>query len=281
MRKIFLSLLPLVAACSGSAGPGTGRLDVVATDSPLDPALVERATIEVERIRIHAETEDEDEGGWITLYDGDPVEVGLTALRNGITELLASGELEAGTYRQLRLHLAGGRLELTNGNVYTVADGTLTTPSASTSGYKIFLDPAVEIPAGGVEQVVLDFDLTKMFQPIPGSDPLTASSYKLHPVVRASVTSISGQLRAVVRRDDGSGTLLGVPDALVHVLPPGEPDPANAIATSITDATGSAAVLGLLPGSYDVLAADAGGEDRVDGVAVQTGETSVVELVLP
>jgi len=285
MRRLFhIPLLLLFAACSndGGGGSGMGGIEILATDAPMDPSMVDSARIEVTKIRMHRETEDELDSGWVTIFDGPPVEVELDRLRNGITEVVASGSLEAGSYRQVRIHIGGGTLLLDNGNEYSSDAGNLDFPSAMTSsGYKVFLDPPVEIPAGGVEQVLIDFDLAKTFEPVPANDPENARRYKLHPVVRGAVTSISGEIRATVRRDDGMGTLVGVPDAMVYVLPPGEPDPANAVASSITDATGSAAVLGLLPGTYDVLAREGGTEDRVDGNVVVTGEATQVDLVLP
>jgi hypothetical protein len=284
MRFLAL-LLPLffATACGGSGGgSGSGFLEIVATDAPIDPSLVEAAMVDVVKVRIHASSDEDADSGWITMYDGAPIRIGLMSLRNGITSIVASGSLSPGTYSQMRLHLSGGYLELTNGNIYSTDDGTLKMPSAMTSaGHKLFFNPPIEIPEGGREQIVLDFDLTKTFQPIPGNDPENASRYNLHPEIRAAVTSISGEIRVTVRQDDGMGNLVAVPDAMVYVLPPGETDPANAVASSITDDTGSAAIIALLPGTYDVLADSGGVQGRVDGVVVVTDGTALVDIVLP
>ena len=247
----------------------------------MDPALIAAATVDVVGVRIHAADAD-DGSGWISIYDGPARTLGIAALRNGITGLVASGRLPAGTYDQLRLHLSGGSMELRNGNLYTTADGNLTMPSSmSAAGYKVFFEPGIVVPDGGKEQVVLDFDVSKTFRPVPGNDPANARLFQLHPNIRAGVTSISGEIRVTVRQDDGNGTLVGVADALVHVLAAGETDPDNAIATSITDDTGSAAIIALAPDTYDVLATAGGVEGRADGVMVVTGEAAVVEIVLP
>jgi len=284
---LALSLsLAFVPACSSGGGGGassssrTGTIEVVATDSPFDPALVQSATIDVVKVRINQDADENADSGWITLFDGGPLTIDLDGLRNGITQTFANGKLPVGTYRQLRIHLSGGELTLKNGNVYSTADGTMQQPSASTSGYKVFLDPPVVVPDGGREQVVLDFDLTKTFVPVPANDPANARSYKLRPNIRGAVMSISGQMSVVVRRDD-MGTLVGVPDAMVYLLAPGEADVANAIASSITDATGSAAILGLYPMTYDVVAERDGAMARVDALEVMTGETTTTEIVLP
>ena len=287
-----LKLLPipllLLAACSSASGGDStaaarnGSLEILATDGPMDPSLVKHAMVDVTKVRIHAETTNESESGWVTLFDGGPISLDLSLLRNGITQTFAQGDLAPGTYRQLRVHFSGGGLELQNGNMYQTSDGSLTMPSSMTeSGYKIFLDPPVVVPEGGREQIVLDFALTRTFEPVPANDPENAVSYRLHPNIRAAVMSVSGEVRAVVRRDDGTGTLVGVPDVMVHVLLPGETDLANALAISITDDTGSAAVLGLYPQTYDVVAKLGSDTVRVDSVLVSTGEASMIELVLP
>ncbi len=282
-----LSLLFVPACSSGGGGDSpsgssrTGSIEILATDAPFDATLIERAVVDVVKVRMNKATDENTKSGWITIFDGGPISVDLNGLRNGITQAFANGDLPVGSYSQLRIHLSGGELELKNGNVYSSGDGTLKLPSASTSGYKVFLDPPVEISDGGREQIVLDFALSKTFSPVPANNAETATSFKLHPNIRAAVMSISGKMQVVVRRDDGTGTLVGVPDATVHVLPAGELDLANAIATSITDGTGSATILGLYPTAYDVVAEEGGVQARVDGLDVVTGEATLSEVVLP
>ncbi len=280
-----LLVLSLLGACSGGSGSGgsggtqaTGTLELIATDSPLDHSLVQSASIDFVKIRVHRNANAQ--SGFVTVYDGPPFTIQLDALRNGITRGLASGVLEAGTYSQVRLHLSGARLELKNGNVYSTADGTLKLTSQSTSGYKVFLSPPVEVPPNGVATVLLDIDLTKSFVPIPANDPENAREYHLQPVLRAVAMEGTGELRVTVLEDVG-GVLVGVADATVYVLPPGEQDPANSVASTATDADGSGAVLALLPGSYDVLATMGTRSDRENAVSISAGAVTSIELVLP
>jgi hypothetical protein len=283
---LALSLLLVATSCSSGDGGGgsgasgaTGTLHVVATDSPFEHALVAAASIDVVKVRIH---EDENaQSGFTTLYDGPPITIQLDQLRNGIMQALTSGVLPVGTYSQIRLHLSSATLELVNGNVYTTADGTLQFTNQSTSGYKITLDPPVDVPDGGVANVLLDIDLTKTFVPVPANDPATASKYILRPNVRAAVLELAGEVRVTVLESDGEGGTVGVPNASVYLLLPGETDVANSVASTATDAVGSAAILGITPGTYDVLAVEGARNDRADAVSVTAGNVTAVELVLP
>jgi hypothetical protein len=284
-----LSLLPLLllGACStgssgGDDGLGSGTLEVLATDAPFEHKILKTATIEIERIRVHQDAQGESPEGWITIYEGDPIEIQLEKLRNGITRGVAEKALPEGSYRQMRLHLSGGSLELKNGNVYTTDDGSLDMPSAMTSsGYKLFFDPPIEVPEGGREAVLIDFDLMKTFKPVPANNAENAHSYKLHPVLRGAAMSVSGEIRVLVLEDDGNGGTVGVADATVHVLLPGETDPAKSLATTATEADGSAAVIGLFPVTYDVLATKDGREATVTDVVVTTGNVTAIEITLP
>lgn len=286
MRILLLltSLSLLLAACGGgsaSAPPSTsttGQLSLIATDKPLDHALVEDARIWVDQIRIHHESDGS--SGFYELYAGTPIELDLDGLINGITQGLVDADLPAGSYKQLRLHLSSARLELTNGNVYQTQDDSLKLTSQDTSGYKVMFDPAIEVIGGLKREVLLDFDLSKTFKPVPASDPLTATSYHLHPVIKVAVLSESGEVRGVVTEDDGTGALVGVVGASLYLLPPGETDLNEAITSTATGAAGSYALLGVAPGTYDVAAVVGPKTARLDGVVVAAGSYSTADLTV-
>lgn len=284
--KKFLGALALstLAACGGGgggggAGGGTGTLSVEITDAFLPLSQVAEARVTIDELRVHPQASAN--GGFLTIYSGPPIDVDLVQLQNGVTRLLVQAQVPAATYRQLRVVISDAYLRLANGNEYRVADGSLHLTSQSTSGFKVFVDPEVQVLDGFSHTLLLDVDLSRTFRPMPANDPLNATTYSLHPVLRAANLSGTGELRGVVERDDGSGTLVGVDGAMVFVLPPGEPDPANAVATTGTASDGSWAVLGLAPGTYDVLADDLTSQARSDAHAVLAGSATVVDLVLP
>src|SRR5206468_12017577 len=101
-------------------------------------------------------------------------------------------------------------------------------------------------------RVLLDFDRTQTFHPVPADDPLNATRYTLHPVIHVTNLGPAGGLQGTVTQDDGSGGTIPVEAATVYVLPPGETDPSLSIASTGTDAQGAYAFLALPPGTYDV-----------------------------
>jgi hypothetical protein len=277
-------LLPFVTAmftvlggCSGGGGggSGTGTIELLATDDPFAHAIVAEARITVSEIKLRGP------GGWITLLDGPPIELDVLDLRNGVTAQLASAEIPVGSYDQLRLVVDEGYLKLIDDDEFSTALGNLHPTSTSTSGLKLDIDPPLEVRAGETHSYLLDIDLTKTFKAVPGTDPLAATSYQLHPVMHVANLSHSGELRGFVREDDGSGNLVGVADATIYLLLPGETEPANAVQTTATEPDGSYALIGVVPGTYDVLAELGARQARSDGHEVLAGSVTDVDLVLP
>jgi hypothetical protein len=257
---------------SGDSEAGTGTLSLTATDAPIDHDLVEEALISVDQIRIHASADSE--SGFHTIYDGPPIELSLLDLCNGVTRALVSAEVPAASYRQIRLHVSRASLRLVNGNEYSTEAGTLKLTSQDKSGFKVFVDPPVVVQSGFSSELLLDFDLTKTFKPVPANDPPNAASFKLHPVIRAANLSECGEVRGVVTTDDGNGGFAAVADATVYILPPGETDLNNSIASTFTGADGAYAVLGLPAGDVDLLATKGGLRDRINAVLVTAGSVT-------
>ena len=284
-NAIWASALALAAAAcgggssgGGSIGGGVGRLQVLLTDAPFAHDIVESTQIKVSAIRVHRDAQAD--GGFITLPDVTDVTLELLDLQNGLTQLLVDAELPAGRYRQIRLVVDEATLKLINGNEYSTALGNLNLTSTGSAGLKLFVDPPIQVNAGATTEILLDFDLSKSFHPVPATDALTATSYLLMPVVRVTNQTATGEIRGTVTEDDGAGGQIGVEGATVHILPPGETDPLNSIATTGTVAGGSYAVLGLAVGTYDVLAIKDPKQGSVLGVDVVADTPTVVDIVI-
>ena len=230
----------------GGGGAKTGELTVEITDKPFAFDIVTKALVQVDRIQVQ-DTSDPD-GGFLTLFDGGPIDIDLLDLTNGATQILVRTDVPVGTYDEMRLRVVSGHLELINGDVFSSDLGNLKLTSTATSGLKVKIDPAIQVVSQVSGTVLLDFDLTKSFHAVPGNDPLSANSYKLMPVIHAKNRSETGEIRGVVRKDDGTGTgtLVGAAMATVYLMPPGEPDPANAVAATTTMDNGSYALIGVL-----------------------------------
>ena len=286
LQICVLSASLFAGACSPSGGGGgsmapggQGVMTLLATDDPFAYDMVSDATIWVDEIKAHRDSGSS--SGWITLFSGPPMEVDLLHLRNGVTQELASIEVPAGDYDQIRLIITSAHLSLVDGDEFSTDLDNLHLTSTSHSGLKLFISPPLHVVDGVASSAVLDFDLTKTFQAVPGNDPLNANFFMLKPVIHVADLSTTGEIRGHVREDDGAGGLIGVENATVYLLPPGETDVTLATATTATDVDGAYAFIGVAPGAHDVLADLNGRQARVDGVNVVEGNVTTVDLVLP
>jgi hypothetical protein len=270
----------LFGACGGggSDSGGTGTLNLHVTDAAFEYDIVAEATVSVDKITIFHAADSDD--GPIVLYEGAPILLDLFNLRDGLTQPLDPATLPVGSYHQLRLRVTHAHLVLTNGNVYDTDDDTIHLTSQDTSGFKVNFDPAIVIERDQTSNVLLDYDLTHTFHPVPANDALTADHYSLHPVIHVTNMGQVGGISGTVTQDDGLGGLVPVSAATVYVMPPGQTDPTLAVTSTGTSATGTYSVLGLLPGPYDVLAVKADLSALVTGVTVVSGEVAVVDLTI-
>jgi len=281
-RFILGSLIVALAtvSCSdGSSGRATGTLQVSTTDDPFPLDLVTEAVVHVTEVKVHRDADGD--SGFLSL----PVAPGgltidLVTLRDGVTADLAIGTLPVGSYAQARLVIDDGRLTLSNGNVYSTALSNLDLTSAGTNGLKIFIDPPIVVLKDQTTHLLLDFDLSKSFHSVPADDPPNATKFLLMPGIRATNVADNAELRGLVTKDDGTGQQVGVDTATVYVLPPGETDPANAVASTATIADGSYAFLGLAAGTYDVLAVKDALKGTVAGVVLTAGTSTTVDVVI-
>jgi hypothetical protein len=239
-------------ASASASGAASGTLTIQVTDAPFAHGIVDRAEIEVSRFEIHEDATAT--SGFTTIFDasltGRPLAIDLTHLRNGTTLGLLTVTLPAGTYRQLRYVVSDARLALTNGNVYSMPNGSIELPSATPSGFSVFIDPPVQVRDGQGMTLLLDFDLSRTYLPIPAGDALAASRYMLRPVVRAAIVSTGGSVQGTVR--DAANANAPVASASIEIFTAGTTT--GPVATTGTDSNGSYAILAVPPGSYDVVA---------------------------
>lgn len=284
-RHLGIALaLSLVAACGGSSSVSSttsgdqGELVVEVTDKPFDYDLVVSAVVRVDEIRVHQEVDGEE--GFETLYKGQPIGFDLLDLTNGVTKTLVRADLAVGTYQQLRLHVVGGRIELVDGDVFSTELGNLQLTSTGTSGLKVFIDPPVEVQSELSTTLLLDFDLSKTFHAVPANDPLNATKFQLKPVLHAVNKTMTGEVSGVVQVDDGLGGLAPVDMATVYLQPFGDPDPENSIAATASAEDGGYRLIGVPPGTWDVLAVKDAQQGTFSGVVVEIGNVSHADVVI-
>ncbi len=255
-----------------------GEIAVEVTDKPFAYDLVTSAIVRIDEVRVNQDADSDD--GFITLYSGKALEFDLLDLTNGVTELLVRTDVPVGTYDQLRLHVVGGKLELVDGDVFSTELGNLQLTSTGTSGLKVFIDPPIEIVSEASSTLVLDFDLSKTFHAVPANDPLDANKYLLKPVVHAVNVSLACEVSGLVQRDDGTGGLVPVETASVYLQPFGDPDPANSVASTASAADGSYRLIGVPPGTWDVLAVKDAEQGTASGVEVIVGNVTHADVVI-
>jgi len=206
-RRLFTLAAPLLAigvmACDDSTSPeeGTGQFSVALTDAP--SAMFAEAIVDIGAIQLIS-----DDQAPITLTNDGGVH-DLLELQNGVMADLATLDIEAGTYHQLRLIVEAAEVTLAEG--FEFADGsttrTLFVPSGAQTGIKVNLRYAdadeesagVEISSGETILVVLDMDVERNFVLQGNPDgPEGLLGVLFTPLVRASVLDVAGSISGTV-----------------------------------------------------------------------------------
>ena len=140
----------------------TSNLQVKLTDSP---AGYDEVNVDIQQVKVNFR---DDSTGWVSLTTNAKV-YNLLALQNGVESLLATGTVQTGTVKEIRLIL---------GNNNTIVDGgvsyPLTIPSGSESGLKIKVGKSLNAT---LENLVIDFDAAL-------SISQESTGYKLRPVLK-------------------------------------------------------------------------------------------------
>lgn len=254
-----------------------GRVNVHITDAPFPIDLVSKTIVTIDAVEIRKTTEaevEDDEASFILLAEGE-TEIDLLELTNGITEQLASADIEVGIYDMIRLHVVNAKVIFHDGTEYD-----LQVPSAYTSGLKIKIQPAISINEGQTSDVLLDFDLNRSFV-VKGSLDGQIGGFIFKPVVRGVYLGAAGRIEGNVSNDQGNP----IENALVKLWIPEVENELNAndslVVSSFTDADGNYKLIGLPANSY-ILTAELEGfkTDTTENISVTAGQSTTVNLEL-
>lgn len=279
---VFLSIFLLVSCNDDENSPqGTmGRINVHLTDSPYPIDLIKSAFVTIDKVEIrqHLESDQgENEDSFIVISEAN-IEIDLLKLTNGITEQIASVDLEAGTYNQIRLHVVDATIVLNDGTEFD-----LKVPSGESSGLKIKFDPEIQITEGQTSDVLLDFDVSRSFV-VKGNIGSKIIGFNFKPVVRGAFLGLAGRVEGNI------ADTLGIPleNAMVKLWIPAD-ESTNIVETedetfevsSFTSADGKFKLIGIPSGKYS-LSCEIEGYigDTINNITVTSGQSTSINFKL-
>ena len=223
------------------------------TDAP--SCGYDEVNVTIEKIRVHQSATAQDaDGGWSEVVLNPAHRVDLLTLTNGVLHELGQTQLPSGKYTQLRLVLAGNDGSRPPSNS-VVLSGTgeeiaLDTPSAQQSGLK--LNANIDVPAGRIVDVVLDFDACKSVVKRGNS-----GRYNLKPVIAVIPVLSDDGMRIEGWVDPGLDPVTTTVSVQVQGVP---------VKSTHPDENGRFVLYPVPAGTYDLVVS---AEDRV--TAVMTG----------
>ncbi len=141
---------------------GNATLQVRLTDAPV---AFDKVNVDIREVRVNFR---DDSTGWVPLSTNAGV-YDLLKFQNGVDTLLATGTVQTGTVKEIRLILGSNNTVVVNGATFP-----LTIPSGSESGLKIKVSKKLNAT---LETLIIDFDAALSIKQ-------EANGYKLRPVLK-------------------------------------------------------------------------------------------------
>ena len=272
-----LGVLMLTAGCtqlqkSDQIAVGKGNIVVKLTDAPFPVSLVDKAMVTIDKIEIHSadslktDTKDTAKASDFIVLSDKVQEFNLLDLRNGITADMLDISIGVGRYDMIRMHVVASKVILKDGTEFQMK-----IPGGTKSGLKIQLIPQLVVESGIVNEVLIDFNVSKSFIAqgnIKSKKGIKGFMFK--PVIRAIVERQSGRIEGKVFEND---TTL-IEEAHVQIL---RAD--TVFSSALTDNKGRYALIGLPVGTFQVLCEKDGYTPvQVDQVVVKAKEKTILDF---
>lgn len=173
---LVVASMSILAACQ-DMGPQMATVTFRIHDSP---ASFQSATVWVSKVQIVG-----GDSGVFTVST-TPASYDLLALQNGVTALLGTTTIPAGTYEQLRLIVDSARVVLASGSTFANGDSTasLRVPSGMETGIKVNFAGGLTLPPGQ-STLSVDFDVSQSF--VLNGPPTGPFAVLFKPVIHATV----------------------------------------------------------------------------------------------
>ncbi|MEP0368574.1 MAG: DUF4382 domain-containing protein [Cyclobacteriaceae bacterium] len=171
----------ILSSCSDGEVNSKGKATVGVTDAAVDAENVTGVYLAVSEIQARSNSEFQT----IATFDS-PEPFNVMAYQNGEVYALGEGEIEAGTYDEIRFILD----DASESSYITFDDETraaIDVPSGTTSGYKVKGD--FEIASSGQTNIIVDIDLRKALVVTGQGD------YKLRPTARLITNDETGTIK--------------------------------------------------------------------------------------
>ena len=210
LAGLFLFFACRKSTSTSNSGNGTtGRLEIRLTDAP---ATYDAVYIDVQQVAVNVSSDTATDSGWRIIPLLRPGIYNLFDFKNGIDTVLASADLPAGKFSQLRLILGDSNSVVVGGQSYP-----LKTPSGQQSGLKFNIHAT--LTSGIVYRLWIDFDAGRS---IVATGNAKNGKFILKPVIRTYADAIGGSLKGIVLPAaaspevwavQGTDTLLALPDS--------------------------------------------------------------------
>ena len=265
---------------------GSGKLVLKLTDAPFPVDLIDQALVTIDKIEIRSVLDSDDESELnlqnqnqgsgtneqimenhpFILLSEETQQFNLLSLTNGITSDLIQMEIGTGEYDMIRMHIVDAKIIMKDGQEFD-----LKIPSGTQSGLKIQIEPELVVEDGVVNEVLLDFDVSKSFI-VQGNINSKAGvkGFIFKPVIRAVSQKQCTRVEGIVYEGENTP----IEQAHVQIM---QGD--SVLTSSFTDESGNYAMIGIPEGSYTMLCEKEGyGSVTVINVEVDTDHKFVQNI---
>jgi len=246
------------------------KISVKMTDDPFPVNMINAANIGLAKIELK-----DSSGNYVTVFNGN-TEINMINYTNGVTTEVSVNSVPEGNYTEARISLNGASVELSDGRIFQA-------PGSASNTYQVKIYPPVVVPEGETAELLIDMDLSDSFgfqasgwsgwiDDITDITGLSFFSADFRAVNLAQTGSIEGSVT------DSNGN--NVAYAYVQVQYDYDGDGQAESVSTIADANGYYAIIGLPQGTYTVSAESGNANGSISNVEVNAQHNIAANLTI-